>query len=125
MKRFTAGFAFAFIICAAAFALRMHIDADKIAPTQIVLDNTNVTIERNVLEPGQSSPVLTHTLPHVTVVVRGSTIHIVNANGTAVDKDRPAGFVAYDVPSATPNPHAVTNAGKTTFEMLTIQLKNK
>jgi hypothetical protein len=125
MKRFIAGFVSAFVICATAFALQMHMQGDNVAPTQVVLDNASLTIERNILEPGQSSPVLTHTLPHVTVVVRGSTIHILNGNGTAVDKDRPAGFVAYDVPSATPNPHTVINAGKTTFEMLTIQLKNR
>ena len=97
--------------CIAVHAFQTPEARVKVIPTQNVLDNAQVTIERNVLEPGESTPILTHTLPHVTVVIQGSTIHIVNANGTATDKVRPAGFVAYDVPSGKPNPHAVINAG--------------
>ena len=112
-------------ICIAVHAFQAPSGGAKIVPTQTVVDNPQVTIERNVLEPGESTPVLTHTLPHVTVVIQGSTIHIVNANGTTTDKLRTAGFVAYDAPSGKPNPHTVINAGNTKFEMLTIELKNK
>jgi hypothetical protein len=126
MKKFFAGIALGLTVCAAAYAFQTDTPSHGSLPTQIVVDNANVTIERNLLKPGEATEMLTHTRPHVTVVVQGSTIHIVNANGTATDKDRPAGFVAYDVPSgAKPNPHTVINTGKTTFEMITIELKGK
>ena len=112
-------------MCIAVHAFQGPASGAKVIPTETVMDNPQLTIERNVLEPGESTSVLTHTLPHVTVVIQGSTIHIINANGTATDKVRPAGFVAYDIPSGKANPHTVVNAGDSKFEMLTIELKNK
>lgn len=112
-------------MCIAVRASQAPDAGAKVILTQTVLDNAQVTTERNMLHPGESTSVLTHTLPHVTVVIQGSTIHIVNANGTVTDKVRPTGFVAYDVPSGKPNPHTVTNVGNTEFEMLTIELKNR
>lgn len=126
MKRFFVGAVLGVTVSAAAYAFQADTLSHGALPTQIVVDNANVTIERNLLKPGEATEILTHTRPHITVVVQGSTIHIVNANGTTTDKDRPAGFVAYDVPSsAKPNPHTVINTGKTTFEMITIELKDK
>ena len=126
MGKLPTALALSLTVCTAAYAFQASTAGKATVPTQIVVDNASVTIERNLLKPGESTEILTHTRPHVTVVVQGSTMHIVNANGTAVDKDRPAGFVSYDVPSpAKPNPHSVINAGKTTLEMITIELKDK
>ena len=96
MKKYYATAPIVLGMCMAVHAFQAPDARAKVISTQTVLDNAQVTIGRNVLDPGESTSVLTHTLPHVTVVIQGSTIHIVDANGTATDTVRPTGFVAYE-----------------------------
>ena len=72
MKRFFAGAVLGWL----TFALLAQRPSDKIVPPQIAVDNAKVKVSRWVLQPGERSPVHTHTLDHVYVVVHGSKITV-------------------------------------------------
>ena len=117
MFRFFAGMLFG----ALAVALLAQRPATKIIPPQIVVDNQKVTVERWVLQPGEQSPVHTHLLDHVYVVIHGSKIREHFPDGHTSDDDQETGRAAFS--PAHGKTHSFENAGSTPYEMIAIQLK--
>jgi len=121
MKRFLAGVALGILGSALVLAAQ-HRASEKIAQPEVLVDNAKVKITRWVLKPGEGTPVHTHSLDHVSVVIHGSTLHDVDASsGVAKENVQKTGAATY-VPGHGQT-HSFANAGKTTFESIAIELK--
>jgi quercetin dioxygenase-like cupin family protein len=120
MKRFLAGVLVGLAI--SAFTLfAQKLASEKVVQPQLIVENQKVKIARWVLKPGEGTPLHTHTLDHVSVVIRGSTLRDVAADGTAKENVQKAGDAVF-VPG-TGRTHSFANAGKDTFESISIELK--
>jgi len=120
MKRFLAGVLVGLAI--SAFTLfAQKLASEKVVQPQVLVDNQKVKIARWVLKPGEGTPLHTHALDHVSVVIRGSTLRDVAADGTAKENVQKAGDAVF-VPG-TGRTHSFANAGKETFESISIELK--
>ncbi len=95
--------------------------SDKVVEPQVLVDNPKVKIVRCVLKPGEGTPVHTHTLDHVSVVIHGSSIRDVQANGTTSEQDQKAGEARF-IPG-TGRTYSFANAGLDSFESVAIELK--
>jgi quercetin dioxygenase-like cupin family protein len=121
MKRFLAGLVVGILGSVLVFAAQ-HRASEKIVQPQVLVDNTKVKAVRWVLAPGEGTPIHTHSLDHISVVIHGSTLRDVEAsNGVAKENVQKTGDVTY-VP-ARGQTHSFANAGKTTFESIAIELK--
>ena len=121
MKRFLVGLILGILGSMLVFAAQ-HRASEKIAQPQVLVDNAKVKVVRWVLEPGEGTPVHTHSLDHISVVIHGSTLRDVEASsGTAKENVQKTGDVAY-IPGHGLT-HSFANAGKTTFESIAIELK--
>jgi quercetin dioxygenase-like cupin family protein len=120
MKRFLAG-----VLVGLAFSaltlFAQKLASEKVVQPQVLVDNQKVKIARWVLEPGEGTPLHTHTLDHVSVVIHGSALRDVAADGTAKESVQKAGDAVF-VPG-TGRTHSFANAGKETFESISIELK--
>lgn len=120
MKRFIAGIIVGVVISALAlFAQKMA--SEKVVPPQPIVENERVKIQRWVLKPGEGTPLHTHTLPHVSVILRGSMTRDVGTDGESKDGEHKSGQAAY-IPG-TGRTHSFANVGKETYESISIELK--
>jgi len=93
----------------------------RVVPAQILEDNAKVKIERWKFEPGDRSPVHTHTLDHIYVVIHGSKIREYLADGTIHDDDQETGRVGFSPGRG--KTHTFANIGDVPYEMVSIELK--
>ena len=121
MKRFLAGVLVGLFGSGLAVWAQQHRASERVVEPQMIVDNAKVRMVRWVLRPGEGTPVHTHSLDHIAVVIHGSTLHVVDADGTTKDKVEKTGDAAFDPASG--HTHSLANAGKTTFELITIELK--
>lgn len=120
MKRFFAGL-FVGLLSSGLYLLAQHRASEKVVEPQALLENQKVKIVRWVLKPGEGTPLHTHTLDHIGVVIRGSTMKDVETDGTAKNVEQKTGAAVY-VPG-TGRTHSFANVGKTTLEIVSIELK--
>lgn len=119
MKRFLAGLAIGWLTL--GLALLAQRPSDKIVPAEIVVDNQKVKVSRWKLQPGERSPVHTHSLDHVYVVVHGSKIREFISDGRVSDDDQETGRAAFS--PAKGKTHSFENIGTGPYEMVSIELK--
>jgi quercetin dioxygenase-like cupin family protein len=120
MKKFFAGV----LVGVLAFALGVpaqQAGGKKIVQPEKLHENDKVEVVRWVLKPGEGTPAHTHTLDHVAVVVQGSTLRDTETDGTYKDVEQKTGQFVY-VPG-TGRTHTFSNAGQTTLEIVSIELK--
>jgi quercetin dioxygenase-like cupin family protein len=99
-----------------------HRASEKIVQPQVLVENAKVKIVRWVLKPGEGTPIHTHSLDHVSVIIHGSTLREVEASsGVAKENVQKTGDATF-VP-AHGQTHSFANAGKTTYESIAIELK--
>ena len=120
MKRFIVGVLVGVAISGLAL-FAQHRASEKVVQPQPILENSEVKIQRWVLKPGEGTPLHTHTLDHVSVVLHGSTTRDVDADGTSKDTDQKSGQAAY-IPG-TGRTHSFANVGKDTYESISIELR--
>src|SRR5579871_1018667 len=93
----------------------------KVVEPQILADNPKIKISRWRLGSGEQSPVHTHSLDHIYVVVHGSRIRDFVKDGAYHDDDQETGRAAYS--PAVGKTHHFQNIGSTPYEMVSIELK--
>jgi len=120
VKRFLAGLIVGLGLSALTL-LAQHLASDKVVQPQPIVENQKVKVVRWVLKPGEGTPLHTHTLDHIAVVVQGSTLRDMETDGTAKNVEQKTGQVVY-VPG-TGRTHSFANAGQTTLEIVSIDLK--
>ena len=86
----------------------------------IVLENDRVRVERLVLEPGQSTPMHTHVLKSLGVVVSPARVAYTPADGKPETADLVAGQFNWHGEKRT---HSLKNVGTTRFEAVEIEWK--
>lgn len=121
MKKFFAG-VFVGVLASTIAVLAGQAAKDKTVQPRVLTDNAKVEIVRWVLQPGERTPLHQHDIDHIGVVIHGSTIRYVDADGTSKTSDEPTGGAEYA--PATGHAHWFENVGKTTFEAVSIQLKS-
>lgn len=125
MKRFLAGMITGwFVLAVAGLAWEVWAQQEahgKVVQAQILVDNQKVTIRRWKLQPGERSPVHTHTLDHVYVVIHGSKIREYLPDGTMHDDEQETGRA--DFAPGTGKTHSFENDGTVPYEMVSIELK--
>jgi quercetin dioxygenase-like cupin family protein len=120
MKRFFAG-VFAGVLLSGLTLMAQHLASEKVVQPQLVVENAKVRAVRWVLEPGEGTPLHTHTLDHIAVTLHGSTLRDMDTDGTSQEHEQKSGQVVY-VPG-TGRTHSFANAGNTTLEIVSIELK--
>jgi beta-alanine degradation protein BauB len=112
------------IMAAAGLALAawaQHEAQGKVVQAQTLVDNQKVTIRRWQLAPGERSPVHTHALDHIYVVVHGSNIRDHLADGSTKDDNQETGRVGFS--PGVGKIHFFENVGSVPYEMVSIELK--
>lgn len=120
MKKFLAGL-FVGLLASTLVVMAQQAASETGVEPQAIAANAKVEMVRWVLKPGERTVVHRHDVDHIGIVVHGSTIRYLEADGTSKESDEPAGGAEY-VP-ATGRAHSFANVGKTTFEAVSIQLK--
>ena len=120
MKRFLAG-----LVVGISFSgltlLAQHLASEKVVQPQPIFENQKVKVHRWVLKPGEGTPLHTHTLDHISVILQGSRVKDMSADGTSKIVEEKSGEVAY-IPG-TGRTHSFANLGSTTLESIAIELK--
>ena len=120
MKQFFAGAFVGWLVLGAA-VLAQHATRETVVQPQLLVDNQKVRMVRWLLQPGERSPVHTHSLDHIYVVIHGSRIRdFVSGDGTN-DDDQETGRAAYS--PAKGKTHSFQNIGAAPYEMVSIELK--
>jgi quercetin dioxygenase-like cupin family protein len=120
MKRFFAGLVLGVLASTLVLKGQRH-ENYKVVQPQSVLENQKAKIVRWVLKPGEGSPVHTHSLDHIGVTLRGSTLRDVPAAGAPTETEEKNGNVDFVLGKG--QSHSFVNVGKTTFEAISIDLK--
>jgi len=120
MARFLAGLLAGLAVAVLALAAQ-HMASEKVVPPQLVLENQKVKITRILLKPGEGTPLHTHALDHIAVVLQGSTMKDVETDGKYKNVEEKTGDVIY-VPW-TGRTHSFANAGNSALEIVSIELK--
>jgi mannose-6-phosphate isomerase-like protein (cupin superfamily) len=120
MKRFLAGIAAGILISGLALGAQ-HMASDKVVQPALVQENQKVKITRILLQPGEGTPLHTHALDHIAVIMQGTTMKDMETDGRSKDVVQKTGEVHY-VPG-TGRTHSFSNIGKTPLEILSIELK--
>jgi len=120
MTRFLAGVLVG-LLGSALIVMAQHRASEKIVQPQTIVENQKVKMQRWVLKPGEGTPIHTHTLDHISVVIHGSTLRDVETSGAAKENVQKTGDAVY-VPG-TGRTHSFANVGKETFESISIELK--
>ncbi len=121
MKRFLAGIFLGLMVGASLTLLAQHAANEKVVPPKVLVDNQKVKLQRWVLKPGESSPVHAHKLDHISIVLQGATLRDTSVDGTSKESVQKTGDAVF-VPAHGVT-HTLTNIGKTTFESISIELK--
>lgn len=120
MKRFLAGMLVGMSV-PALIVFGQQWASQKVVEPQVLVDTQKVKIVRWVLNPGEGTPLHTHTLDHVAVVLQGSVVRDVESDGKAQNREQKTGDAVY-VPG-TGRTHSFANTGKTTLELISSDLK--
>jgi mannose-6-phosphate isomerase-like protein (cupin superfamily) len=120
MKRFLAGLVVGLSLSGLTL-LAQHLASVAIVQPQPVLENQRVKIHRWVLKPGEGTPLHTHARDHISVVLRGSRIKDMDTDGSFKTIEEKSGQVTYVL--GTGRTHSFANAGSTTLETISIELK--
>ena len=86
----------------------------------VVLENDRVRIDRQTLEPGQSTGLHTHTLMSLGVCVSPARVEYSEPGGKSETADLKAGQFSWHPTART---HSLKNVGKTRFEAIEIEWK--
>ncbi len=121
MNRFLAGIFSGLMVGASLTLLAQQGAKEKVVPPQVLVDNQKVKMQRWVLKPGESSPVHAHKLDHISIVLKGATLRDTSVDGTSKESVQKTGDAVF-VPAHGVT-HTLTNIGKTTFESISIELK--
>jgi len=120
MKQFFAGMLVGCLMLGAVL-LAQRTNEEKVVQPQLLVDNQKVRMVRWSLQPGERSPVHTHSLDHIYVVIHGSRIRdFVSGDGTH-DDDQETGRAAYS--PAVGKTHSFQDVGTGPYEMVSIELK--
>jgi quercetin dioxygenase-like cupin family protein len=96
-------------------------DLKEQSARQPILENDRVRVYRVALEPGQSTPMHTHSLPGVAVSLFTSEIEVTTKGKATPDRlTLPAGDVRWRAGAVT---HSIKNVGQTVFVAVDIELK--
>ena len=120
MKRFVGGLCVG-LLGSGLILMAQHRASEKIVKPQVLVDNAKVRMVRWVLKPGGGTPIHTHALDHISVVIHGSTLRDVEESGATKENIQKTGDAVF-VPR-TGITRSFANAGKTTFESISIELK--
>ena len=120
MKRFLAGLMTGWVFLGLA-ALAQRLASEKAVPPQVIADNAKVKIVRWELKPGEGSIIHTHSLDHIYVVVHGSKIREITADGKVNIDDQETGRAAFS--PARGKTHSFANIGDAPYEMVSVELK--
>jgi len=120
MKRLVAGVVLGWLTLGLAI-LAQSLASNNVVQPQILVDNAKVKMVRWSLQPGQRSPVHTHSLDHIYVVIHGSRIRDFISGGGTHDDDQETGRAAYS--PAKGKTHYFQNVGHEPYEMVSIELK--
>ncbi len=120
MKRFIAGTIVGILLSVLALAAQ-QMASDKVVKPELITENQKVKITRILLKPGEGTPLHTHTLDHIAVIVQGTTMKDMETDGKFKDVVQKTGDVHY-VPG-TGRTHSFANTGKTPLEIVSIELK--
>ncbi len=85
-----------------------------------ILDNDRVRIDRQILEPGQSTGLHTHTLMSLGICVSPARVEYSGPGQKTETADLEAGLFNWHTGTRT---HSLKNVGKTTFEAIEIEWK--
>ena len=122
MTRFFAGVLAGWLVLGFA-ALAQHPAGEKVVQSQVLVDNPKVKMVRWSLQPGEQSPVHTHSLDHIYVVIHGSKIRdFISGDGTH-DDEQETGRAAFSPAKSKPKTHYFQNVGTAPYEMVSIELK--
>jgi mannose-6-phosphate isomerase-like protein (cupin superfamily) len=120
MKRFLAGTLSGLLISVLALSAQ-KMASDKVVQPQPVLENQKVKVTRILLKPGEGTPLHTHTLDHLAVILQGSTMKDMETDGREKNVEEKTGEVVF-VPG-TGRTHSFSNVGNSTLEIISIELK--
>lgn len=120
MKRFLVGLIAGIMLSALALAAQQMASEKVVQPTPI-FENQKVKIIRILLKPGEGTPLHTHALDHIAVIMQGSTMKDVEIDGKAKNVDQKTGE-AHFVPG-TGRTHSFANTGTSPLEIVSIELK--
>ena len=120
MTRFLAGALAGWLVLGLA-VLAQRAASEKVVEPQLLVDNQKIKMVRWSLQPGERSPVHTHSLDHIYVVIHGSKIRdFINGDGIH-DDGQETGRAAYS--PARGKTHSFQNVGSAPYEMISIELK--
>ena len=120
MKRFLAGVVTGWLVLAIT-VLAKYSGSENVVQPQVLVENQKVKIVRWKLQPGDKTPVHTHSLDHIYVVVQGSKIREYLSDGKVNDDEQEAGRAAFSL--AKGKTHSFENIGIGPYEMVSIELK--
>lgn len=121
MKRFLAGIFLGLMLGASVTLMAQRAAGEKAVPPKVLVDNQKIKMQRWVLKPGESSPVHAHKLDHISIVLKSATLRDTSVDGTSKVSPQKAGDAVF-VPAHGVT-HTLTNIGTTTFESISIELK--
>ena len=120
MKQFLAGVLIGRLVLGLTVLAKGSARERTVQP-QVLVDNQKVKMLRWMLQPGERSPVHTHSVDHIYVVVHGSKIREYVSDGKINDDEQETGRAAFSV--AKGKIHSFQNIGAATYEMVSIELK--
>ena len=86
----------------------------------LVLENDRIRIDRQILEPGESTGLHTHTLMSLGICVSPARIEYSETGGKTMTADLVAGQFSWH---SAPRTHSLKNVGKSRFEAVEIEWK--
>lgn len=93
----------------------------KVVQPELITEDKKVKITRILLKPGEGTPLHTHSLDNIAVIMQGSTMKDVETDGKFKNVDQKSGDVHY-VPG-TGRTHSFANTGTSPLEIVPIELK--
>lgn len=86
-----------------------------------ILENERVRVFRVTLDPGQSGPMHTHTVPILAIALTSAELEVITQGKAQPERvKRPEGNVLWRAEAVT---HSIKNVGKTRYEGLDIEFK--
>lgn len=120
MKQFVAG-VLTGVLGTALAVWAEHPARKNIVQPQLIVENSKVKMERWLLKPGEGLPPEADSRDRILVVIRGSTLWDVNAEGAAAQTVKKTGEATYSILRRPP--HFLVNVGNGPFEAISIEVK--